>query len=175
MLVDSLSFREEKRLIDAILMLVDSRMSIHMFSRLYKLLSDKGYWYALGKAYTGGDWPDNYTNDEKRWFFGSHRPFREYLMTSAERRYFDSLPQKVTIYRAMTILEQESGDFGLSWTMSKKVAEFFAYKYQRYARYQDHEKVIHALDVDKKTIIAYFACRKEHEVIYDHSEGDLLF
>lgn len=175
MLVDSLSFRDEKRCIDGILVLVDSGLRFHMFSRLSKLLSDKGYWYALSKAYTGGDWPDNYTIDDKRGFFGSHRRFREYLMTSAERRYLDSLPKKVTIYRAMTTIERESGEFGISWTLSKKVAEFFAYEYQRYAKYQDHEKVIHTLEVDKETIIAYFSGRKEREVIYNHSMHDLPF
>lgn len=168
------NFREEKKAINHILILVDSRLRMLLFERMIPLLSEKGYWYALGQAYTTCDWTDNLSIWEKKLFFCANRPHRQFLMSTAERKYLSSLPETVTIYRAMTIVEKESGEFGISWTLNKKVAEFFAYKYLRYAKYQDMEKTVHSLRVPKSQLIAYFNERKEKEIIYNHVTGEEL-
>jgi hypothetical protein len=68
---------------------------------------------------------------------------------------------------------KNSGAFGVSWTLSKAVAEFHAYKYQGYTLHQEDEKVIQSI-VDKNKMIAYFNGPKEKEIIYTHlSDGDM--
>lgn len=169
-----MTFREEKRSIEGALSLVESELSLLLFEKISPLLSDKGYWHALGFAYTCSDCTDNYSIEDKRMFFTSNRFHREYLMNAQERRYFKSLPDVVTIYRGMTIIELESGEYGLSWSLSKKVAEYFAYKYVRYAKYLNEKKTVHSITVEKHQIIAYFSGRKEREIIYNNLPGDDL-
>ena len=52
-------------------------------------------------------------------------------MTKQELKIYNSLPENITIYRGMTTEELESGDFGISWTLSKECDGFFAFKYGR--------------------------------------------
>jgi hypothetical protein len=66
----------------------------------------------------------------------------------------------------MSEKELKSGNFGVSWTLSKKVARFFAEDYKRNYDTRKHKKIVHSMIVDKASIIAYFSSRKEKEVIY---------
>ena len=77
-----------------------------------------------------------------------------------------STPEKVGIYRGMTKIELKSGEFGISWTLDKEKAEFFAYTYVRNTSTNLLPKTVHKIIVDKKDIIAYFNGRKEQEIIY---------
>ncbi|MEJ1239582.1 hypothetical protein WBG78_15705 [Chryseolinea sp. T2] len=96
----------------------------------------------------------------------ARRSHRHYLMNIKESRHLQNLPENITVYRAMTETEFASGMFGISWTTDSKIAEFFAFKYRRYGKYQYEPKVIHTLTVPKSQIIACFDRRKESEVIY---------
>ena len=126
--------------------------------------TDKEYWYALSIAYTDSD--NLYKlRDVVKSCFNSQRPHKEYLMTPYERMKVASLPDKVTVYRGMSIEEMKSGKYGLSWTLSKKVAQFFAEIYRRNVDTRNHEKVVHTKLVDKKSIVCYFSDRKERELI----------
>jgi hypothetical protein len=87
-------------------------------------------------------------------------------MNKEERAKFKELQkQNVTIYRGMTTHEQQSGCFGVSWTLSKKVAEFFL-TYYRNQSTRDMPKVIHSITVPGTALLAYFSEREEEEVIY---------
>ena len=66
----------------------------------------------------------------------------------------------------MTKAEKKSGYFGVSWTLRKKVAEFFCNDYGKNYDTKDEEKIVHWLLIDKKDIIAVIQDRKEEEVIY---------
>jgi len=87
-------------------------------------------------------------------------------MSKREQKYLSILPEDLTIFRGMTVQEFESGDFGVSWTLKKDVAEFFAYTYGRNQATSHLPKMVHELHVKKSDIIAYFGERKEYEVIY---------
>ena len=87
-------------------------------------------------------------------------------MTKEEQMFLKNLPDKVKIYRGMTKAEKESGYFGVSWTLRKKVAEFFCNDYGRNYDTRDEEKIVHWLLINKKDIIAVIQDRKEEEVIY---------
>jgi len=86
-------------------------------------------------------------------------------MTKQELKIYNSLPENITIYRGMTTEELKSGDFGISWTLSRERAEFFAFKYGRNFSTENKPKVVHQLEVTKVEILAYFNERNEQEVI----------
>lgn len=167
-------FRTEKYVIDQTLSLVEGELKLRLFKSLVPMLSNKGYWYALGRAYNTCDCVDKFSIAEKRRMFYDYRPHREFLMTNDELRFLNARAKEVTLYRAMSLFEKESGEFGVSWTLNKAVAEFYAYKYQGYELHQAEERVIYSLKVEKEKLIAYFNGRKEKEVIYVHfTDGEL--
>lgn len=158
------SFEEEKRAIDRLLILADDITRFSLFSNLALLLSHKGYWHALRNAYTNSDWLDQIPIEWKRLFFSSSRPDREFMMNEEERKYHSSLPRQFRIYRGMSIQERDSGDFGISWSLDEKSANFFANGYLRHT--VKYEKIVHSIEVIREDIIAYFNERQEEEVIY---------
>lgn len=159
-----LPFEVEKQSIDGLLCLADDATRFGLFSNLALLLSNKGYWYALGQAYTGSDWLDQVPNEWKRLFFSSSKPHREFLMSEGEQNFYNSLPRRFRIYRGMSTRERDSDDFGISWTLSEERANFFANDYLRHA--VNYEKVVHCIELNREDIIAYFNGRGEEEVIY---------
>ena len=101
-----------------------------VFLAIRPLLSDKDYWFALREAYDMSDDLYQYREDVK-FAFNADCNDKGYLMVDKELAYLRKLPEEIKIYRAMTVDELESGDFGVSWTLDKSVAAFFAEKYQR--------------------------------------------
>ena len=65
----------------------------------------------------------------------------------------------------MTKEEFDSGNFGISWSLSKETAEFFAHKYWRNIDTKNSMKVVKAKKVKKQDCIAYFNGRGEKEII----------
>jgi hypothetical protein len=84
------SFEDEKRAIDGLLILADDTTRFSVFSNLALLLSDKGYWHALGQAYTGSDWLDQVPIEWKRLFFSSSKPHREFLMNEWNKQGYST-------------------------------------------------------------------------------------
>lgn len=126
---------------------------------------DELYWSGLRLAYCGTDNLYSHKRMIKR-CFSSKRTNRESLMTKSERTFLNKLPSKVKIYRAMTVVESKSKDYGISWTLDKKTAEFFKEKYQRNFDTYGLEKTILRLDVNRADIVAYINEREEKEIIY---------
>lgn len=82
---------------------------------------------------------------------------KEILMNPAERAIYDSLPDSVTAYRGC---KSAKGIKGLSWTLSRDVAEFFKDRFGKGKLYQ--------AQINKADVIAYLNDRDEHEVIVDY-------
>ena len=82
-------------------------------------------------------------------------------MNEEELEKYKKLPQKVTIYRGVTDYNRDN-DKALSWTLSKKKAEWFAHRF-------DEDGDVIKKEVDKKDIYAYFNSRDEDEVIVDYN------
>jgi len=133
------------------------------FLEIQDKLNDKDYWKILSYAYTCSDDLFHLKEDVKEAFIVD-RSYREFLMDEEDFEVYNSLPEKLIIYRGMTNEELESGDFGVSWTLSKEIAGFFAHTYGRNFSTEDKPKTIHQLEVSKVEIIAYFG--REQEVIY---------
>lgn len=135
------------------------------FLKIKDELNDKDYWRILAYVYTCSD-NLYYLKEEVKEAFLEDRSEREYLMNKNELKVYNSLPENIIIYRGMTSMELECRDFGVSWTLSKERAEFFAFKYGRNYATENKPKVVHQLEVKKVEILAYFNERNEQEVIY---------
>lgn len=121
------------------------------------------YWYALRFAYQDSD--NLFGNPLIKSAFTENEPCRESMMNVRERKYLAALPDQITIYRGMTVSEFESGCWGVSWTLKKKVAQNFTGTTRNFET--NHlPKTIHQISTAKDSIIAYFNGRKEYEVIY---------
>jgi hypothetical protein len=136
-----------------------------VFLAIYRILKDKLYWYALRNSYDGSDNLFHYRHDIAI-AFSSKEPNRQFLMQKKERDFLESLPEQITIYRGMTEDELRQKDFGVSWTLKKEVAEFFANTYQRNYATKHLKKVVHEITISKSEVIAFFNQRTEFEIIY---------
>jgi len=142
--------------------------SFTVFSDFLKIsnhLKGRKYWEVLSSVYSRADNLYQFRHILKSVFF-SNEPGREFLMSEEDRGIFNNLPDSITIYRGMTEREFRSKSFGISWTIKKEVAEFFAYQYERNYATEKLKKTIHQLTVNKSDLIAYFHDRSEFEIIY---------
>ncbi len=135
------------------------------FLRMFHKLRGKDYWYALRTSYDSSDNLFHYAAIVKSAFL-RNEPEREFLMDDDEREYLQMLPERITIYRGMTEDELQGGSFGVSWTLKRKVAEFFAYKYERNHATNHLKKTVHEITINKKEAIAFMNARQEFEIIY---------
>lgn len=129
----------------------------------YKL-SDKTYWDAIHCAYVSSDniYKQIPLEQLLAIFLNSNRKQREFIMTKKEQKYLNSLPEFVTIYRGMSLMESDSKVYGISWTLSEERAIFFTTD----LRSADVNGIVVRLEVPKSDIIAYWSDRDEHEIIY---------
>ena len=135
------------------------------FLEIAPQLHGENYWYGLKISYTGSDNLLQY-KDAIKSSFESNEPNRNSLMSSKELKYINRLPEGITIYRGMTENELIGGQFGVSWTLKKKVAAFFAETYSRNYSTYHLKKVVHKITIKKNKIIAFFNVRQEFEIIY---------
>ena len=136
-----------------------------VFLSLKPILKGKLYWETLREAYTMSDNLFNYRFDLRAAFM-SEEENRDSLMSKKEQMVLNTLPEKIKIYRGVTTDEIDSKSFGLSWSLKREVAEFFAFKYRRNYDTSSSLKTVIEIEVDKNEIIAYFQDREEEEIIY---------
>jgi len=124
------------------------------FTLIQSKLSDTQYWSLLSDIWTD---TENQWQGLKKWkqLLSSNRPSRHYLMNEEEFNLLQSLPDEVTIYRGCQAGINENG---LSWTLNKKKAEFFAKRFSK-------EGIILERKIPKSNIIAFLNGRGEFEVI----------
>ena len=144
---------------------INSENRLERFYFWSKFLPSHLYLKYLSEVYTVSDNLYKF-KDQVKELFNSTLPERELLMTKKELKYLKSLPDNITICRAMTVEESISKDYGVSWTLNKKVAEFFRNKYERNFDTNGKPKIIIELEINKNDVIAFFNERKEKEIIY---------
>jgi hypothetical protein len=117
-------------------------------------ISDKDYWELLG-----GIWTDTENSwqqlDLWKMMFSSERPCSNYLMEKDERKEFNNLPDKLTIYRGYV---PNKNKHGLSYTLNQNTAEWFS------KRYYKNGKVLKRI-VNKSDVLAYLNGRNEEEIL----------
>ena len=144
---------------------IDSMNRFECFYNLRSDLSPTLYWYGLRAAYENSD--NLYLHAQNaRDCFMSMQPQRELLMLKRERTFIDKLTDIVTIYRGMTKEEADSSKYGMSWSLSRKTADFFINTYRRNIDTAHLSKCIKQMEIPKTQIIAYWNTRKEKEIIY---------
>ena len=126
------------------------------FTLIQSKLSDTQYWSLLSDIWTD---TENQWQGLNKWkqLLSSNRPSRHYLMNEEEFNLLQSLPDEVTIYRGCQAGINENG---LSWSLNKKKAEFFANRFGK-------EGIILERKIPKSNIIAFLNGRGESEVIWE--------
>lgn len=135
---------------------------LHVFETHAADMPDSMYWRLLARLYTAYDtvaWAQSRFRD----LFAAHRPARESAMDQAEQALFADLPEDVRVFRGYA--GQSSG--GLSWTLSKRIAKFFAYRAQERSAGAHLQPTIMTGTVSKADILCFLASRGEHEVVVD--------
>ena len=144
---------------------VNSMTRMKVFFEIAPELHGRLYWIGLGDSYTDSDNLFSIKDDVKMAFL-SKESDRNSIMNSKERLFLKQLPSILTLYRGMTEDEQVGGDYGISWSLSKDIAKFFAHTYGRNYSTRHLKKVVHEVRVNKNDVIAYFNGRNEQEIIW---------
>lgn len=136
----------------------------------YNTIPHNIYWQIVARCYTDSSFAHTNINLVLS-YLKANRPDKEFLMEEEDREFFNNLPDEVTIYRGCTKEEIKSGNFRLSWTLDKKIAEFFAFTYINHTYDKGGKKDITKYDimekvVSKKDLLCYFSGRNEAEVLY---------
>ncbi len=142
---------------------VDKKLRKFHFEKMSSYMLDRQYWELLSLLHTGVEtfndkdnpnifqwWQEKYTAD---------RSNREYIMTEEERKVFNALPDKITVFRGLRVEEELYEPLGFSWTLDKKKAEWFAQRF-----WEGTPIVIEAI-VDKSNCIGYLTENAEEEEI----------
>lgn len=139
----------------------DSNNKWELFANLAEngKLSDEAFNVGLAIAWTEGVGTGDY-----RAIAYFLKCKKELIMGEEELAYYDSLPDKVTLYRGCSVEEYEDDAFGISWTTSREVAEFFAF------RCEQEDTAVYSVEVDKNDIRAVFLSKNEFEAIYLDSD-----
>lgn len=94
------------------------------------------------------------------------------MMDKAEIKYYNHLPEVVTLYRGASYREFDEewreSNFGLSWTTERKVAEFFAFR-GKGCSIKDGR--VYKIEIKKEAISAVFLERGEYECILTQQSG----
>jgi len=132
---------------------------IEAFKEIEHLLSDTAYWKLVADIWTD---TENQWQNYKEWkdLIGSKRSNRHYMMTEEEDNLLRSLADEVTIYRGC---QKGINEKGLSWTLDKSIAEFFANRLGK-------KGIVLEKKISKSNIIAVFTGRGETEVIWEETK-----
>lgn len=130
-------------------------------------LPDKDYWKCLAETWSNIECSAPHLQTWIR-LFESERKCRAALMTKKERAFLRALPQELTLYRGYAKGRVRRG---MSWTLSKECANFFA-RYAtgpRRAFLCGHQQGGIGMRVtgrcDRRDVLALFNEREEQEIV----------
>ena len=89
------------------------------------------------------------------------------IMNADDLAVFNGFPLRLTIYRGCGADEPAAGAFGLSWTLIRAVAEFFAWRFNA----DDTGRVVVSTQITRPDVLAYFNTRREQELICNVEAG----
>lgn len=106
--------------LDRIVFLHERPWRLNAFIKHCETVTDEVFWKVF--SYIWFDTENFFQNsDEWMMLLNSKRQNRHLIMTEDERAYYDNLPEAFTVYRGTS-----ESPHGMSWTVSKKTAEWFA-------------------------------------------------
>lgn len=120
----------------------------------------KQYWDLVGSVWTDSE---NIHQSLPAWkkLWTAPMPGREECMNEKEHAALAALPETMTVYRGVGHARFK---LGLSWTLDKERAEWFA---NRFAGANGRRAHVYAGEVAKKDVLAHFLGRNENEVVID--------
>jgi len=135
------------------------------FSQFSKFMEPEKYWTILKSIWIDTEFP---MVEKDLWLsmFTAQVKQKRKLMNGSERRTLQSLPDIVSIYRGYNGSRQ--GTLGLSWTLSKDKAVWFA------NRFGEDDPFIAIATCKREVIIAYFHARGEQEIVIDPLDIQLI-
>ena len=144
----------------AYLWLIEKPYRLDAFIELQDRLSDAQYWRYLEFVFSIVEYVQY---DIAKWLSLLHstRRYRPLMMERKDRKHFETLPDTLTIYRGY-----QHGKYrhkmGLSWTLSKEKAIWFAYR-----RTENGAAKVVTATCAKANVFCYTNGRKEEEIIID--------
>lgn len=133
---------------------------IGVFYGIREELTDEQYWHLLSAIWTDTEnmWQNAFT---WKLCLESDRPGRsENFMDDEDREALAKLPDRLTIYRGSSAGLPP----GLSWTLDRDRAEWFARRFER----EGHAPILYAGIVYKDDVIGYLTGRNEEEIVVIH-------
>lgn len=127
------------------------------FKNVNQYLSGKDFSQILADCWAAHGGKDVSVKELVRWF---NKADKAYLMSKREYKVYSELPEQITVYRGAA----EQNKYGLSWTLNKRVAFWYAEKYE------NQESYVYGCTVDRRDILCYFDTRNEAEVIITLSD-----
>lgn len=141
--------------------IVNKPYLLTFFKYTKDFLSNEDYSEFLSTVWTYTEYPNNDTNVTTRELVSYFKKSdKKILMSKDELEAYNKLDDLITIYRGV---KPGAKVKALSWTTDKKVAKWFA------DRYEKNGKVYKAV-IDKKDVLAYFLSRNECEVVVDYNK-----
>lgn len=128
---------------------------LQAFETISDLLSDSEYWTLLSSVWID---TENQWQNLETWkkLLASNRSKRNRMMDEDDDRFLRSLPEDLIVYRGC---QKGLNENGLSWTMDKVKAEFFANRFGR-------KGIVLEKRISKKQIVAVLTGRGESEIIF---------
>lgn len=118
-------------------------------------MDDHAYWALVGLTWRDTEGAAEQIDD---WLalLGSTRPHREAMMSQEDLRIYRQLPERITAYRGISGAEKL--DRGVSWTLSRPKAKWFA---NRSARIFGGRSRVLSREIDHCNVIAYLDAEQE--------------
>lgn len=127
---------------------------LEAFINIQRKLSNEQYAELLADIWIDTENQHAYLQEWKM-LLSASRLRREYMMTDEDKEALKALPTLVTVYRGC---QRGLNENGLSWTLDKDKAEFFAHRFRQ-------QGIILERQVRKTDIVALLTGRGENEVI----------
>jgi len=128
---------------------------VEAFKKIEEKLGDVSYWQMLTHIWVDTENQYAYLKDWKK-LLTAERQHRHYMMNEEDDQLLRSLPEEVTIYRGC---QKGLNEKGLSWTLDKSKAEFFANRFSK-------KGIILEKKIPKSEIVALLTVRGETEIIW---------
>lgn len=150
-------FIDERNNVSSLFLCIRNPYKLIFFKYVNEYLSEKDYAEMLVDCWISSEYPSNDINvsqrDISKWFKIANK---EYLMTESEKKHFDQLPKRFTIYRGV---RDEKYCKGISWTTNQEKARWFS------KRFAKNQSFLYAVEIDKESAFAYLNSRGEDEII----------
>lgn len=129
------------------------------FKYTAKFLSKEDFSRFLGSMWTLVEYPNSDPTISPAEFVKYFQQAdKEFLMDRDEYKYYLDLPDELIVYRGV---KSKGKVQALSWTLSKKKAEWFANRFKA-------DGTVYQAKIRKQYVLAYFNCRSEQEIVLNY-------